>query len=71
MLPKQLEWERIEQTWSGATAGTVTPTFRAKVPGGWFVCVSSPYKGVGGGTVFLPDPEHKWPVATRTPEKTG
>ncbi len=69
MLSKQLQWEPVDETWSGMTHPPAIPTFRAKVPGGWLVCVSVPYAGIHGGAVFLPDPEHKWPVATRSLEK--
>ena len=34
---------------------------RAKVPGGWFVCIIYVSSNVGGPSmVFYPDPEHKW-----------
>lgn len=51
----KLDWERVEST----AVDVNTPyTIRAKVPGGWLVCVVDN----GSGLTFLPDPEHQWGV---------
>ena len=35
--------------------------YRAKVPGGWLVCIWDSY---GIGLTFYPDPDHKWDGGT-------
>jgi hypothetical protein len=70
MLPKQLHWEPVDESWVGRGTPTIPATYRAKVPGGWLLCVSAPFVDGGSGAVFLPDPEHKWPVATRDEKKS-
>ena len=47
-MPKELKWEKLNSSMN---------TFRAKVPGGWLVVVSST---VEGGLTFYPDPRHDW-----------
>ncbi len=51
-----LQWERIQQETDG---GEPEWTMRARVPGGWLVCVQS-HRWEGVGLTFLPDPDHEW-----------
>lgn len=53
-MSEGLIWEHIEDNeWNY--------TMRAKVPGGWMVCINSH----GWGVAFVPDKNHKWKVALR------
>ncbi len=55
----KLIWESIENDELGDRMfGTQTIfTKRAKVPGGWLVCMIG---GRAGGITFYPDPNHQW-----------
>jgi hypothetical protein len=51
-----LEWEVIPGTVTGKRmlSPHMITLYRAKVPGGWVLCID-PF-----GATFYPDPEHKW-----------
>lgn len=55
---KQIKWEELKSR---------LPTFRAKVPGGWFIFVA--VDGTGTGLAFYPDPEHSWDGRTLSHKK--
>ena len=66
MVP-HLEWLKMS-----ATDVNSLETYRAKVPGGWFVAVMSPFSNGGAGVAFYPDPSHQWDggsLPLGTPEK--
>lgn len=48
-----LVWEKLKKDEVFHSA----QSFRAKVPGGWFVSVQA---HTGVGVTFYPDPEHQW-----------
>ena len=57
-------WEELEPrvSYLSGKVGKAAPLYRAKVPGGWIVCLLAgvPQGGGAGGLAFLPDPSHKW-----------
>ncbi|MEW6079494.1 MAG: hypothetical protein AB1724_16930 [Thermodesulfobacteriota bacterium] len=61
-------WEELEPmvSYLSGKAGKAAPLYRAKVPGGWVICLlaSVAQAGAAGGLTFLPDPDHKWDGST-------
>ena len=59
-----LRFERLEtEFWEGGNweDGTSLTLYRAKVPGGWFVCQADNEDGTGGcASFFYPDANHEW-----------
>lgn len=52
-----LKWKQIESETTSTRGTTFEITvYRAKVPGGWFVSLSS----ASNSPFFYPDPEHLW-----------
>ena len=54
-----LMWEVIPAT-SADTHTTPGKCRRARVPGGWLVCVTN--TAIGMGLTFVPDHEHNWVI---------
>jgi len=50
-----LVWEQVLSDGGGYM--NIYRTQRAKVPGGWLVCV---YFDEGASVTFYPDPQHQW-----------
>ena len=61
-------WEELEPrvAYLSGKVGKAAPLYRAKVPGGWIICLLAgvPQGGGAGGLTFLPDPDHKWDGST-------
>ena len=56
-------WEELEPrvSYLSGKKGKAAPLYRAKVPGGWIICLLAGVpNGGAGGLTFLPDPDHKW-----------
>ena len=60
-------WEELEPrvSYLSGKVGKAAPFYRAKVPGGWIVCLLAAVpNGGAGGLTFFPDPDHKWDGST-------
>jgi len=55
-----LKWEEIkcEKQEQSFFSGGITPIWRAKVPGGWFIRILG--VTVSDAAFFYPDPAHTW-----------
>ena len=51
-----LNWYVVDTHWYGADLEVI----RAKVPGGWLVCIMPRQIVDGWGLTFYPDPKHEW-----------